>query len=100
MRWSLVEKCVRALEPDAEQNALLSVLIAALASVAPPREVTKNPYDGAICLHWDGYEIATFGDRFETYQFNDRSSLIHHWPHSSWSTIKDELIAEATKASA
>ena len=70
----------------------------ALQSVTPPNRVTRNGYDASISLHWGSYEIATYPDRFETYQFSDGETVIQHWPHVSGAKVASELVQEITEA--
>jgi hypothetical protein len=98
MTWKSVELLIRELDPTPMQAVNLSDLISTIRQGRSPTEVTKNGYDDAISLHWDGYEVATYDDHFETYQFSEGHTTIQHWPQAPGSVIDAKLLRETLTA--
>lgn len=63
-----------------------------------PSEVTVNAYDGGISLHWRAYEIADFDDRYETYQFAEGDTQIHHRTHDPGCPLNAEMCIEIRRS--
>jgi hypothetical protein len=95
MTWALVENELQELTLLPNQRTNVHDLIGALRSIHPPAEVTTNGYDGGVSLHWEGYEIATYDDRYETYEFEDGRTDIKHWPRNTGEAVPLDLLADA-----
>ena len=98
MDWTEAKLTIERMElPDALKANALELLT--VAEVLPaPQEISVNGYDGGLSLHWNGYEVAAYEDRYETYQFSDGDTRISHWPHSPSDSFDPALAAELRKA--
>jgi hypothetical protein len=94
MDWTDAKLTIEDMQlPDAQKANVLELL--AVAEVLPaPQEISVNGYDGGLSLHWDGYEVAAYEDRYETYQFSDGCTRISHWPHTPRDPFDSALTAE------
>ena len=76
-------------------------LIAAVAdTIDAPQSVTINTRDGGISLHWidRSFELAVYGDHYESYQFSEGETLIRHWPHAPGDQIDAALLEHFEQA--
>jgi hypothetical protein len=80
---------------SAQSDNLLDFVLAA-QGLSQPQSMTLNEHDGGISLHWldRNFEIAVYHDRFETYQFSDRETVIRHWPHTPGEHVDEYFLAE------
>lgn len=100
MDWTTCTSQIEKLELSPAQQANVNTLLSAAVTIPAPAELTLNPYDGGISLHWDNYELATFDDRYETYRFSEGETVIRHWPHSPGEPCNDAMISELMEATA
>ena len=83
--------------PDALKANVLE-LLAVAEVLSAPYEISVNDYDGGLSLHWNGYEVAAFEDRYETYQFSAGDTRIRHWPHTPRDAFDPAFTAELGQA--
>jgi len=95
MTWATLPQRLANMATSERQRRNILDLVEGLRDCPAPKEVTTNPYDGGVSCHWPGYEIATYDDRFETYEFEDGRTEIKHWPRGLDESVSPGLIAEA-----
>lgn len=80
------------LEQPQTVNALDMLAAVDLAHV--PNDVSLNSSDGGVSMHWSGFEVAIFADRYETYRFSDGETAIRHWPRLPGQPLDDLMLSE------
>lgn len=73
-------------------------LLELLYGLGAPHSVSINSYDGGFSIHWDRYEVAVYGDRYETYQLGSADSVIHHWPRLPGQPVDPAMMNEIRAA--
>jgi hypothetical protein len=95
MTWATMQQRLATMATSDRQRRNVLDLVEGLRDCPPPKDVTINPNDGGVSCHWMGYEIATYDDRFETYEFEEGRTEIKDWPRGPDESVSPELIAEA-----